>query len=278
MFQQQLADRPGAQGEAGHALAQAIERSLFPPHRLFELRRFGRLDAPGCVVTGADLFQLGELDFQLGCQLSVDALHHRITGPQRIAWTRHGSRYETSRLGAQQGLFRQAQHALGMGVIGHRHDKQQQIDSQESATQHRADARASRGETRLRQQRAADLEPGKSKAGDQAPDRQQDADNEILLRHEQGDAEQNEHSISEGKRRVADKPAALTDGRRGRLALRYIEQISLGQILPVLGRARPQIGYLHPIRQDVITVVSEQRIGVEQDGGHTGQNKGVVSQ
>ena len=108
------------------------------------------------------------------------------------------------------------------------------------------------------------------------PQRQQDADHEVLAGDEQDNREGDEQAIEDGSDGVADEPALLARRRLGRPQLAHAETVAFDEVAEIPGAARTEIRNLDQVGEHVVAVVAQQRIAVEDDGRHAGDQHHVI--
>ena len=163
-------------------------------------------------------------------------------------------------------------------MVRHRHHEQQQHHGRRARPQRAAHAAGMRLQRRVAGHAAQAARPRDHQAGDDAPRRQQHADEEVAAGHKHRDAEQHEHAVCERQRRIDDEPAPFTAGAGRRLGLVLAEHMPAQQVAPVLVGALAQVGAFDGIGKDVVAVVAQQRVGVEQQRRQAGQHDDVERQ
>ncbi len=102
----------------------------------------------------------------------------------------------------------------------------------------------------------------KAEPGNKAPYRNQCANEEVMRRHEDRDAEEHENSVGQGEGSVGEKPKPLSIDGGWRTALDAKGE-AIDQPGPILRRSRAEVGDLDQIGQDIVAVKAQERIDVE---------------
>ena len=97
------------------------------------------------------------------------------------------------------------------------------------------------------------------------------------VRHEQQDRHRDDDAVHGGRHGVEQKPALLAARVRRVAGVPHAPHVPLDQVVEVILRPLGQVGDLQQVREDVVAVVPQQRVGVEQDRGHAGDEHDVVA-
>jgi hypothetical protein len=127
----------------------------------------------------------------------------------------------------------------------------------------------------VHQQVAQALEQRQREGSGQRPQRQQDAEDEVLRGNEQCDGAHHESTVQERPHRVEGEPAALAL-LFAAVGIAHAEQAAFHQMREVLVGTHAQVGDLHQVGQDVVPVVAQQRVGVEHHRGDAGDDHDVI--
>ena len=141
--------------------------------------------AVGETLGGKPRLELGDTraqDFEFGLERGFFALDQRFAGGHNLAWLDQQGAHETVGSRAHDRILRQPDHAFGRRV-GRRRDQEQH----DRGGQDRAECRGHRAgsvavEARAREHLPQRLADGQRDTRQQAPDRDRDADGEILAR------------------------------------------------------------------------------------------------
>ncbi len=99
-----------------------------------------------------------------------------------------------------------------------------------------------------------------------------------LVEHHQQDGEADEHAVQAAGDPVNHQPESLAErGGQGYLAL-DAKEVSLDETQAVFAAFLLKIGNFQPVRQDVVAVVAQQRVGIEKQRADAGDEHRVVGE
>ena len=203
--------------------------------------------------------------------------HQRGAGRDSAAGGRHAG-HEPFRPGVQAFKVCGLDQRRGAVAVGHGHAAGE--DGHQGHRPHRGQHRAAAAAVQLGvgAQVLAPLDPRHHQEGHQGGAGHDHADEKQLPGDKQHDGDAQEDAVGRRHQAVARKPGDFAGAECGIARVDHAVDVLLDQVIEIVLAALLQVGQLGQVAEDVVTVETDQRVGVEQDRADAGDEHGVVGQ